>query len=127
MKWPISWSDVKDHIDNIEDGIPAEWLPGICLPVVEITTKVQHTDTGYPLNEVDSAAMEAAAKTELPIVLRMRLDGGSLLTFQMDHMFQADYGQYGYHADTYLGVFSIVYDPQANNGVGGWYMIMPYL
>ena len=27
MKWPISWSDVKDHIDDIEDGINPEWLP----------------------------------------------------------------------------------------------------
>jgi len=27
MQWPISWSDVKDHIDDIEDGIDPKLLP----------------------------------------------------------------------------------------------------
>jgi len=27
MQWPISWFDVKDHIDDIEDGINPELLP----------------------------------------------------------------------------------------------------
>lgn len=27
MNWPISWQNVKNHIDDIEDGINPELLP----------------------------------------------------------------------------------------------------
>ena len=27
MNWPISWQNIKVHIDDMEDGIPPELLP----------------------------------------------------------------------------------------------------
>ena len=40
MKWPISWSDVKDHIDDIEDGIDPKLLPEGGVGYTETVKKV---------------------------------------------------------------------------------------
>ena len=54
--------------------IDPKFLPGVCLPVVEITTS--HVQEATPLNEVDSATMEAMVESGAQFILVTMIVGG---------------------------------------------------
>jgi hypothetical protein len=55
--------------------IDPKFLPGVCLPVVELTT--QPTEEGATLTDAENARMDAAAESETPIVVRFDYGGAS--------------------------------------------------
>lgn len=58
--------------------IDPKFLPGVCLPVVEIAT--QPTDEGAPLTAEESAKMDEVAAMGLPIVCRVKIDDEASIT-----------------------------------------------
>lgn len=58
--------------------IDQKYLPGVCLPVVEIAT--QPTDEGAPLTAEESAKMDEVAAMGLPIVCRAKIDDEASIT-----------------------------------------------
>ena len=83
------------RIEFAETIVPInpEHLPGVCLPVVELSTVVG-ADT-VALNETDSSALESAIKTKLPIVmvLHENIEGAEALWSV--HAVYADFGGMG--------------------------------
>lgn len=58
--------------------IDQKFLPGVCLPVVEINT--EPSEAGTPCTDAENAALTAAAETGLPVVLKMSAIGMSVVT-----------------------------------------------
>ena len=73
MNWPISWQNVKDHIDDIEDGINPELLPKGGFGYSEPSTIVVIPKGSYEINN----GMYEAQTTQFP-------NEGDLITLTLD-------------------------------------------
>ena len=59
--------------------IDQKYLPGVCLPVVELTTEFSLDGAEVALTEAESKNMDKAAKASLPIVVSGMFAGGKVM------------------------------------------------
>lgn len=59
-----------------EDGkINPSFLPGVCLPVVELTTKANITQTNVSLSEAENSQLDSAWEANMPCVISVGVEG----------------------------------------------------
>lgn len=123
--WSITIYDTDEHPDGTECRVTVEqretivhtiepkFLPGVCLPVIEVASQ-SATLTGAEALQID-----AAVQAKTPIILKVKTDNWGWLSVFMHYL--DNYDEKGYFFHTFSGpVFSgyAVIQPEYNNDNG---------